>query len=181
MMTYNITCVCNKRKEKYVGVLLGVTRLGNSIKSKSGLYLSVVQKVTTEKMNALSPIVFLVALAVASASILAGPGLVVGPGAAIGARLGLGLAGPLGLGVGPLGLGVGPLGLGIGGIAAPAAVVGAGPLGVRVTATNLRVAPAGSPVGVLVPAGNGLEGQYVPDISEKLHDDGSYKPEIYGA
>lgn len=79
---------------------------------------------------------------------------------------GIALAGPAALGIGPLGLG----GLGL-----------AAPLGVRVTATNLRVAPAGSPVGVLVPAGSGLEGQWVPDINEKLSDDGSYKPEIYGA
>ncbi|KAK9872426.1 hypothetical protein WA026_017884 [Henosepilachna vigintioctopunctata] len=137
-------------------------------------------------MNALSLVVLLVAVAAASASILAAPGALIGPsGAIIAGRgaiaagpLGLGLASPLGLGLAnPLGLGLAsPLGLGLGGHLGLAA-----PLGVRVTATNLRVAPAGAPVGVLVPAGNGLEGQWVPEISEKLHDDGSYKPEIYGA
>lgn len=33
--------------------------------------------------------------------------------------------------------------------------------------------------GLLAP-GSGLEGQWIPDINEKLHDDGSYKPWIYG-
>lgn len=28
--------------------------------------------------------------------------------------------------------------------------------------------------------GSGLEGQWIPDINEKLYDDGSYKPHIYG-
>ncbi|EFA07533.2 ADFb like protein [Tribolium castaneum] len=31
---------------------------------------------------------------------------------------------------------------------------------------------------LLVPAGSGLEGQYIPDHTEKLYDDGSYKPEL---
>ncbi|XP_045474048.1 uncharacterized protein LOC123680276 [Harmonia axyridis] len=124
-------------------------------------------------MHALSSVVFLVVVAVASASVLGpavlnGGATLIGPSGAV-VRSGL-IGAPLGL-ASPLGLGLaGPLGLGL-----------AAPLGVRVTATNLRVAPAGSPVGVLVPAGNGLEGQWVPDISERLHDDGSYKPEIYGA
>ncbi|CAH1101704.1 unnamed protein product [Psylliodes chrysocephalus] len=29
----------------------------------------------------------------------------------------------------------------------------------------------------VVPAGHGLEGQYIPDNTEKLYDDGSYRPE----
>lgn len=33
---------------------------------------------------------------------------------------------------------------------------------------------------ILAPAGSGLEGQWIPDINEKLYDDGSYKPHIYG-
>ncbi|KAI4464848.1 dna-directed rna polymerase ii iii [Holotrichia oblita] len=31
----------------------------------------------------------------------------------------------------------------------------------------------------LFAAGSGLEGQWIPDINEKLYDDGSYKGEIY--
>ncbi|KAI4464846.1 dna-directed rna polymerase ii iii [Holotrichia oblita] len=31
----------------------------------------------------------------------------------------------------------------------------------------------------LLAAGSGLEGQWIPDINEKLYDDGSYKGEIY--
>lgn len=42
---------------------------------------------------------------------------------------------------------------------------------------NSRVAPAG----VIVPAGHGLEGQYIPNLHEKLYDDGTYKPYVYGA
>ncbi|KAK9722404.1 hypothetical protein QE152_g19667 [Popillia japonica] len=30
----------------------------------------------------------------------------------------------------------------------------------------------------LLAPGSGLEGQYIPDITEKLFDDGSYRPEI---
>ncbi|KAJ8943403.1 hypothetical protein NQ314_009772 [Rhamnusium bicolor] len=32
--------------------------------------------------------------------------------------------------------------------------------------------------GAVVPAGHGLEGQYVPSGLERLYDDGSYRPEI---
>lgn len=28
--------------------------------------------------------------------------------------------------------------------------------------------------------GSGIEGQWIPDINEKLHDDGSYKPGLHG-
>lgn len=42
---------------------------------------------------------------------------------------------------------------------------------------NSRIAPAG----VIVPAGHGLEGQYIPSLHEKLYDDGTYKPQVYGA
>lgn len=34
------------------------------------------------------------------------------------------------------------------------------------------------PYTAIVPVSNGLEGQYVPDNTEKLYDDGSYKPEL---
>lgn len=40
------------------------------------------------------------------------------------------------------------------------------------------VAYAAAPVAYAVPAGSGLEGQYVPDNLERLYDDGSYKPEL---
>ncbi|EFA07532.1 anti-diruetic peptide precursor [Tribolium castaneum] len=40
---------------------------------------------------------------------------------------------------------------------------------------------AGAPLAyAAVPAGHGLEGQWIPDINEKFYDDGSYKPHIYG-
>lgn len=31
----------------------------------------------------------------------------------------------------------------------------------------------------VIPPGSGLEGQYIPDYTEKLYDDGSYKPYLY--
>ncbi|KAG5878196.1 hypothetical protein JTB14_034028 [Gonioctena quinquepunctata] len=34
-----------------------------------------------------------------------------------------------------------------------------------------------SPYAAVLPAGHGLEGQYVHDHTERLYDDGSYKPE----
>ncbi|XP_044264817.1 uncharacterized protein LOC123011450 [Tribolium madens] len=42
------------------------------------------------------------------------------------------------------------------------------------------VAPVAAPFAarLLVPAGSELEGQYIPDHTESLYDDGSYKPEL---
>lgn len=64
----------------------------------------------------------------------------------------------------------------VGGIVAPAIaaghVVGAAPL-VSQEALQLGLE-------LSVPAGSGLEGQWIPDVNEKLHDDGSFKPHVYG-
>ncbi|RZC33224.1 hypothetical protein BDFB_010874 [Asbolus verrucosus] len=127
-------------------------------------------------MNSLSAVVFLVALAAASASgILGGhgaitgvgaPAVIAGPAGSI-VRAGVApapaiVAGHAGLGLGGLGIG-GLGGLGLGGI------VGAGGI----------VAGHGGLLGHGL-VGSGLEGQWIPDINEKLYDDGSYKPHIYG-
>ncbi|XP_050294699.1 uncharacterized protein LOC126734907 [Anthonomus grandis grandis] len=95
---------------------------------------------------------------------LAAVGPIGAPGAIIaGAAPGAILAGGHGLigggavlGGAGLGLG-GGLGLGLGGIANP-----------------------GLAAKVLGLEGSGIEGQWIPDINEKLHDDGSYKPHVYG-
>lgn len=57
-----------------------------------------------------------------------------------------------------------------------AAAYGAG-AGLAGGTPNVRIAPSGVPV----PAGHGLEGQYIHDFSERLYDDGTYKPQVYGA
>ena len=56
--------------------------------------------------------------------------------------------------------------------AAPLAVAHAAPV------VSHRAAQLG--LSLSVPAGSGLEGQWIPDINEKLYDDGSYKPYVYG-
>ncbi|EFA07530.1 uncharacterized protein LOC103313694 [Tribolium castaneum] len=86
-----------------------------------------------------------------SAAILAGPSGTV-------SRTGHGIiAGPAAIGVGHVGVGV----------------VAAAPLLVPHHAAQLGLE-------LSVPAGSGLEGQWIPDVNEKLHDDGSYKPHVYG-
>lgn len=89
-----------------------------------------------------------------SAAVIAGPSGTVARTGVLGLNAGI-IGAPLGLGLGGVGLG----GLGLGG------------LGLR---SGLGLG------GLIVPAGSGLEGQYIPDINEKLYDDGSYKPQIYG-
>lgn len=78
----------------------------------------------------------------------------------------------LGLGLGPAGLGLG-LGLGLGGHGA----VIAGPSGI---VNGLGAIGLGGYGGGLHPlaAGSGLEGQWIPDHTEQLYDDGSYKGEL---
>lgn len=44
---------------------------------------------------------------------------------------------------------------------------------------NLIASPLTASGYPLLAAGSGLEGQYIPDYTEKLYDDGSYKGEIY--
>lgn len=58
----------------------------------------------------------------------------------------------------------------------PALVAPASP--VVYAAPAVAVAAPASPVRSVIAAN--LEGQYVPDNTEALYDDGSYKPEIYG-
>ncbi|RZC32142.1 anti-diruetic peptide [Asbolus verrucosus] len=68
--------------------------------------------------------------------------------------------------------------------AAPLAVAHAAPYAVAHGAIAAPYALAhgaiAAPLAYAVPAGSGLEGQWIPDINEKLYDDGSYKPHIYG-
>lgn len=56
----------------------------------------------------------------------------------------------------------------------PGAVVAGPALGL-----GLGLAGPGLTAKALGLVGSGIEGQWVPDINEKLHDDGSYKPAIY--
>lgn len=103
--------------------------------------------------------VLLVAVAVTNASVIAG-GIAAGPidSAVV-------ITGPSGQ----------VIRSGLAGIGTP--LIAAGPLGaVGVAVPNVRIAPSG----LIVPAGSGLEGQWIPDINEKLYDDGSFKPQIYG-
>lgn len=104
-------------------------------------------------MVAQSVATILLVVAAASASViggLAGNGAIVVGPSGTVIRSGLGVVAP--------GLGLG-LGLGHAGIVGPAGILSHG---------------------LLVPAGSGLEGQWIPDINEHLYDDGSYKPYIYG-
>ncbi|KAK9722400.1 hypothetical protein QE152_g19663 [Popillia japonica] len=48
-----------------------------------------------------------------------------------------------------------------------------------VVAKTLVASPLTASGYPLFAAGSGLEGQWIPDINEKLYDDGSYKGEIY--
>ncbi|KAK9722403.1 hypothetical protein QE152_g19664 [Popillia japonica] len=50
---------------------------------------------------------------------------------------------------------------------------------VPVVARTLVASPLTASGYPLFAAGSGLEGQWIPDINEKLYDDGSYKGEIY--
>ncbi|MGL8751610.1 hypothetical protein NBD05_24245, partial [Salmonella sp. NW1016] len=132
------------------------------------------------KMNSLGVFAFLAAVAAATASlhggaVIAGPsgsisadglghGVVAGP---TGVNLGLGhgaVVAPGIVGLGHAGLGLG--GLGLGGLGLGAGLVGLGHAGLDVDHGGL--------------VGSGIEGQWIPDINEHLHDDGSYKPHIYG-
>lgn len=58
----------------------------------------------------------------------------------------------------------------------PGAVVAGPGLGLGL---GLGLAGPGLTAKALGLVGSGIEGQWVPDINEKLHDDGSYKPAIY--
>ncbi|RZC38367.1 uncharacterized protein BDFB_003785 [Asbolus verrucosus] len=109
-------------------------------------------------------------------------------------HLGVGLVGPAAHGVvlqGPSSKTslVGPDGSHISGFAAGGTVVAPAQHGGVVTAAVAPgyVAAAPAVVGVhagvvgapLLGAGSGLEGQYVPDYTEHLYDDGSYKGDHY--
>ncbi|KAJ3649037.1 hypothetical protein Zmor_020799 [Zophobas morio] len=58
--------------------------------------------------------------------------------------------------------------------AAPYAAYAAAPI------VRSGIVAAGPIAYAAVPAGSGLEGQWIPDITEKFYDDGSYKPHVYG-
>ncbi|KAH1014957.1 hypothetical protein HUJ05_012752 [Dendroctonus ponderosae] len=45
---------------------------------------------------------------------------------------------------------------------------------------GLGLASPGLTAKLLGLEGSGIEGQYVPDLTEKLYDDGSYKPGLHG-
>ncbi|CAG9766209.1 unnamed protein product [Ceutorhynchus assimilis] len=100
-----------------------------------------------------------------SRSGLAAVGPIAGPGAIIaGAAPGVISAGGIGLGVG--GLGVGGLGVGLG-------LGGLGLNGLGLAGNQLAVKALGL-------EGSGIEGQWIPDINEQLHDDGSWRPDVHG-
>ncbi|XP_044264818.1 uncharacterized protein LOC123011451 [Tribolium madens] len=114
-------------------------------------------------MKTLCVVVFVGIVAAAHASVI---GLGLGHGGVDSAAI---LTGPSGT--------VSRTGHGI--IAGPA--LGVGHVGV-VAAAPLLVSHHAAQLGLelSVPAGSGLEGQWIPDVNEKLHDDGSYKPHVYG-
>ncbi|XP_063919535.1 isoniazid-induced protein IniB-like [Zophobas morio] len=94
----------------------------------------------------------------------------------------------IGLGLGGLGSAAviaGPAGTvttgGLGGaIIGPAGIAGAGILGHGIGAPLVTSqAAAQLALQLSVPAGSGLEGQWIPDVNEKLYDDGSYKPHLW--
>ncbi|XP_022914288.2 uncharacterized protein [Onthophagus taurus] len=58
----------------------------------------------------------------------------------------------------------------------PSVAYASTPYGVAKTLVASPVTASGYPI--LAP-GSGLEGRWIPDINEKLYDDGSYKGEIY--
>ncbi|XP_044264813.1 collagen alpha-1(X) chain-like [Tribolium madens] len=141
-------------------------------------------------MNSLTAVILLVAVAAANASgILGHHGVVIGhdihgvPGTVTGLGAPAVLSGPAGTvvrgGVAPApavvaGHGVGVVGhagvIGHAGLIGHAGIIG--PAGI--------VAGHGLLGHGLIAPGSGLEGQWIPDINEKLYDDGSYKPHIYG-
>lgn len=57
------------------------------------------------------------------------------------------------------------------------AVANAGLIATGYSAPSLLAAPFLGAT-IAVPAGSGLEGQYINDNTEKLYDDGSYRPEL---
>ncbi|KAF7267688.1 uncharacterized protein LOC143201786 [Rhynchophorus ferrugineus] len=120
-------------------------------------------------MNSLGFAIFLVLVATARAG-YAGGAVIAGPGGAV-----------IRTGVAP---GIVAPGLGHAGAAAviapavSAGYVAAGPAIPGILAGGLY-GPGLYGAGLLGP-GSGLEGQYIPDYTEHLYDDGSYKPYLYG-
>ncbi|KAF7267687.1 hypothetical protein GWI33_019175 [Rhynchophorus ferrugineus] len=97
-----------------------------------------------------------------------GPVIIAGPGGVVrtpGAIAGIGGLGGLRGGLGGINAGVVP-GAIIGGGALGGAGLARGGLGLGGLGLGLR--------------GSGIEGQYVPDLNERLYDDGTYKPYSYG-
>ncbi|EFA07531.1 ADFb like protein precursor [Tribolium castaneum] len=138
-------------------------------------------------MNTLGLAVFLVAVAAANAGLLAGhlgapidsAAVVAGPSGTI-TRSGLAVAHAAPLAVAhhaPIAVAHhAPIAVAH---HAPLAVAHAAPLAVaHAPVVSHRAAQLG--LELSVPAGSGLEGQWIPDINEKLYDDGSYKPHVYG-
>ncbi|XP_066253658.1 elastin-like [Euwallacea similis] len=104
-----------------------------------------------------------------SAAVIAGPSGTV-------SRTGLASVGPIAA-PGAIVAGAGLVGPGlISSAVVPGAVVG-GHAGLGL---GVGLAGPGLAAKVLGLEGSGIEGQWIPDINEKLHDDGSYKPGIYG-
>ncbi|KAL3287498.1 hypothetical protein HHI36_001968 [Cryptolaemus montrouzieri] len=126
-------------------------------------------------MNTLGAITFLAVVAAAAASHIHGGAVIAGPSGAITAN-GLGGAAV----VGPTGPNLGGHGIGL--IGAPGLIAARG-LGLGLGLGGIGVAGlglAGLDVGHGGLVGSGIEGQYVPDLTEHLYDDGSYKPHVYG-
>ncbi|XP_060524924.1 elastin-like [Cylas formicarius] len=129
------------------------------------------------KMKSLSLAVFLVVVAAASAGLHAGVVSGYGARAVIAGPAGTVVRGGVAHGVVAPGLvapGIVAPGIVTPGIVAPGVIAG----GV-IAGRGILGAPgllAGH--GLLAP-GSGLEGQWIPDINEKLYDDGSYKPYLY--
>uniref|UniRef100_Q7M478 Cuticle structural protein PCP9.2, post-ecdysial n=1 Tax=Tenebrio molitor TaxID=7067 RepID=Q7M478_TENMO len=67
-----------------------------------------------------------------------------------------------------------------GGVVAHSPLAYSAPLATSAPYLHGGIVAAGPVAYAAVPAGSGLEGQWIPDINEKLYDDGSYKPHIYG-
>ncbi|XP_030766354.1 spidroin-2-like [Sitophilus oryzae] len=126
-------------------------------------------------MNTLGLTIFCVAVAVANAGYYGGGAVISGPAGVIKASVAPGYVAPA---LGHAAAVVAPA-VSAGYIAAgPAApgYVAAGPgyVGGAVYGPGFY----GAGYGYL--AGSGHEGQYIPDYTEKLYDDGSYKPHLYG-
>ncbi|XP_019764631.2 elastin [Dendroctonus ponderosae] len=129
-------------------------------------------------MNALLAFTLLGALAYAQAGGIGlagsidGAAIIAGPSGTV-QRSGLASVGPIASpGAIITGAGLAAPGL-IASSIVPGGVVGGLGLG-------LGLASPGLTAKLLGLEGSGIEGQYVPDLTEKLYDDGSYKPGLHG-